>query len=111
MRDIRLTVLADADALARDAAARILARVTRSLGRSAVCPTGGATPERLYRLLATVPYRDALPWDRIHWFWGDERFVSHDDPRSNSGNGRRLLLEQVPAQRTHVHVIPTECRR
>ncbi len=108
MPDTGLTVLPNADALARDAAARILTGVTRSSDRCAVCLNGGTTPERVYRVLATAPYRDALPWDRVHWFWGDERFVPHHDRRSNSGNARRLLLDQVPAPRTHIHAIPTD---
>ena len=62
-------VVADADALERTAAERILARLRRPNGRLAVCLAGGSTPERLYELLATEPYRSALSWNHIHWFW------------------------------------------
>jgi len=91
-----LTVVADADALAETAAERIVARVTQRTGPLAMCFTGGSTPERLYALLGAESYRKAVPWDRIHWFWGDDRFVPHDDPRSNFGAARRLLLDRVP---------------
>src|SRR6266566_316590 len=66
-----LIVVADADALAKAAAERVLARVGHAGGRLAVCLTGGSTPQRLYELMATEPYRSALPWNLIHWFWGD----------------------------------------
>jgi 6-phosphogluconolactonase len=100
-------VVADADALARAAAERILARLRRSNGRLAVCLTGGSTPERLYEVLASERYRGALPWHHIHWFWGDDRFVPHNDPRSNFSLARRLLLDRVPAPSGKICPIPT----
>jgi 6-phosphogluconolactonase len=99
-------VVADADALARAAAERLLARLRRSNGRLAVCLTGGSTPARLYELLASERYRGALPWSHIHWFWGDDRFVPHNDPRSNFGMARRLLLDRVPAPAGNICPIP-----
>lgn len=103
----RLTVVADAAALAYAAAERIAARVGSASGRVAVCLTGGSTPERLYELLARDPFRSSLPWPRIHCFWGDDRFVPPDDPRSNAGAARRLLLDRVPVPKENIHAIPT----
>jgi 6-phosphogluconolactonase len=103
-----LTVVADAPALAQTAAQRMAARLTAPSGRLAVCLTGGSSPARLYQLLATEPYRGALPWDRIHWFWGDDRFVPQSDSRSNAAMARRLLLDRVPAPPGNVHAIPTD---
>jgi 6-phosphogluconolactonase len=102
-----LAVVADVDALAHAAARRMLARLAPDGDRRAVCLAGGSTPEHLYRLLTTAPYRDALPWDRVHWFWGDDRFVPPDDPRSNCGMARRLLLDLVPVPPGNIHPIPT----
>ena len=102
-----VTVVADADELAETAARRISAHVAQRRGRIAVCLTGGSTPERLYELMASEPYRDALPWERIHWFWGDERFVPQSDPRSNCGAAHRLLLDRVPVPAGGIHAIPT----
>jgi len=104
----QLTVAADADALAQAAAKRMAARLPATAGRLAVCLTGGSSPERLYRLIAHEPLRAALPWDRIHWFWGDDRFVAQSDPRSNSGAARRLFLDRVPAPPGNIHAIPTD---
>jgi len=73
----------------------------------AVCLAGGSTPARLYELMAGEHYRHAIPWHRIHWFWGDDRFVPHDDPRSNFGAARRLLLDHVPVPPGNIHAMPT----
>ena len=82
---------ADTAALAEAAAQRLINRVARD-GRSAVCLTGGSSPEGLYRLLAEEPWRGKVPWDRVHWFMGDDRFVPESDPLSNMGMARRLFL-------------------
>jgi 6-phosphogluconolactonase len=103
----KLTVLPDAAALAQEAATRLLARVTEPRERFAVVLTGGSSPEGLYRLLATEPYRNQIPWERVNWFWGDDRFVPQDDARSNAGQARRLFLDRVSAPAANVHAIPT----
>jgi 6-phosphogluconolactonase len=102
-----LTVVPDAEALARAAAERVSARLSRPAERFAVCLTGGSSPEGLYRLLASEPYRSRLPWERTHWFWGDDRFVPQSDERSNAGMVRRLLLDRVPVPPENLHPIPT----
>jgi 6-phosphogluconolactonase len=107
-RTPQIIVADDAEALARLAAERLLARVSRADGRAAVCLTGGASPEGLYRLLAREPYRGRVPWDRVHWFMGDDRFVPEHDPLSNMGMARRLFLDHVPAPAENVHPIATD---
>jgi 6-phosphogluconolactonase len=97
----------DADAMAQAAAERLIARLDANSGRAAICLTGGSSPERLYRLLATEFYRNRIPWRRVHWFIGDERFVPPDDPRNNMAMARRLFLD-VCAPPENVHPIPVQ---
>ena len=104
----KLTIVPDADVLAQEAATRLLARVSEPRERFAVALTGGSSPEGLYRLLAREPYRSRIPWERVHWFWGDDRFVPHNDARSNAGAARRLFLDHAPAPAANVHAIPTD---
>jgi 6-phosphogluconolactonase len=99
-------VAADADALAQAAAERIVALSSRP-GRIALCLSGGSTPKRLYEVLATPAFRDRMAWDRTHLFWGDERFVPPDDPRSNLAMVRAALLDHVPVPAAQVHPMPT----
>jgi 6-phosphogluconolactonase len=101
-------VVADVHALAETAAKRLVARVRAATGRAAVCLTGGSSPEGLYRLLASDPWRNEVPWDRVHWFIGDDRFVWESDPLSNMGMARRLFLDRVGAPRENIHAMATD---
>ncbi len=99
--------VSDAEALAKAAADRILARIAANRGRVAICLTGGSSPKQLYQLLATDGYRSRIPWDRVHWFIGDERFVPADDPLNNMGTARRIFLDSY-APASNIHPIPTD---
>src|SRR4249920_542328 len=92
--DRRVIVVADPAELANRAAGRVLARIAENSERVAICLAGGSSPKQLYSLLATEPYRNRIPWDRVHWFIGDERFAPANDPLNNMGMARRLLLDQ-----------------
>src|ERR1700739_1315554 len=105
--DPHIVVVADAAALAQAAARRLIDR-TRRGNRAAVCLTGGSSPLGLYRLLAEDPWRGQVPWGRVHWFMGDDRFVPESDPLSNMGMARRLFLDPVKAPRGNIHAIPTD---
>ncbi len=95
------------EALAEAASAWIVETFAARPGRIAVALSGGSTPRLLYRTLARPPFRDRMPWDRVHWFWGDERFVPPDDPRSNQAMVRDAMLAHVPAPSRNIHPIPT----
>jgi 6-phosphogluconolactonase len=105
---VMTTVLPDPEAVARAAADWLLESVRAAGDRpSAVCLAGGSTPQRLYELLPAPPYRDAFPWQRVHWFWGDERFVPPEDERSNYRMVRRALLDRAAVPAANIHPIPT----
>jgi 6-phosphogluconolactonase len=95
-------IFPDRAALGRAAADWFEAVVAENPGRIAICLTGGSTAETLYGLLASRP----LPWQRMHFFWSDERFVPLGDPRNNAAIARRLLLEKVPVPAAHIHPMP-----
>jgi 6-phosphogluconolactonase len=100
-------VAADVASLVENAARRVLAHVTAAGPRIAICLTGGSTPKPLYRRLIEEPYRSSIPWDRIHWFWGDDRLVPHNDERSNAGMARAAFLDHMPVPPANIHYIPT----
>lgn len=102
----RLIVVADAAELARTAAERLMARIAANAGRIAVCLTGGSSPAQLYQLLGSDPYRGKIPWERTHWFIGDERFVEESDPLNNMAAACAIFLDGN-APRGHIHPIPT----
>jgi 6-phosphogluconolactonase len=103
-----IIVVPDAKTIAETAAKRLISRLKSAKNRAAVCLTGGSSPEGLYRLLAEEPWRKEVPWDRVHWFMGDDRFVPETDPLSNMGMARRLFLDKTGAPRGNVHAIPAD---
>lgn len=110
-RHTGLEVLPTSDALMHAAAELWVAAAASAIGASgrfAVALSGGATPQRLYRLLATHPYASGVDWSRVHAFWGDERGVPPDDPASNYRMAHEALLAAVPIPAENVHRIRGE---
>lgn len=75
----------------------------QEVGRCTIALAGGGTPKPLYEAIATQD----LPWDKIHIFWGDERYVPSDHPDSNQGMARRAWLDKVSIPPTNIHPMPT----
>ncbi len=103
----RVVTVSDPAALAKAAAERIVARIAANSGRVAICLAGGSSPKQLYQLLSTEAYRSRIPWDRVHWFVGDERFVAAADPLSNMAMARGVFLDRC-APAANIHPIPTD---
>jgi 6-phosphogluconolactonase len=106
-----IRVLADAGATSR-AAARVVAAALREAverrGHADWATTGGSTPIGIYRALAARPLRASVPWDRVHVWWGDDRFVPRDDALSNALPLDRELLPRVPLPAANVHAMPMD---
>jgi 6-phosphogluconolactonase len=103
----RIDVSADFESLAHRVAQWLTDLACATPGRFAVALSGGSTPKRLYQLLAAAPLREAMPWERVHLFFGDDRFVPADDPNSNFGMAREAMIAHVPVPPDNVHGIPT----
>jgi 6-phosphogluconolactonase len=99
--------VSDPAALAKAAAGRVLARIAANRDRVAIGLTGGSSPKQLYQLLGTDPYRSRIPWQRVHWFIGDERFVGANDPLNNMSMARHIFLDAC-APASNIHPIPTD---
>ncbi len=104
-------VLPDIDALSRAALEELLSDLQAAIkqrGRGAIALSGGHTPEKMYTLwAANEKYRGETDWNRVHFFWGDERYVPHDDPLSNYRMTRETLLAHVPIPAANIHAVPT----
>jgi 6-phosphogluconolactonase len=101
----------DIEALSHAALDEILVNLRDAInlrGRFAIALSGGHTPETMYAMWAQdQKYRRETPWDRVHIFWGDERFVDPNDPLSNYRMTREALLSHVPIPAANVHPAPT----
>lgn len=103
----QIIAVADAVALARNAAERLIARIAANSERIAICLTGGSSPKQLYELLGNEPYRGQIPWQRVHWFIGDERFVPANDPLNNMRMARQCFLNRC-APLVNIHPVATD---
>src|SRR6476661_1177815 len=106
-----LKVFDDVSALMRAAAEEIASLAGQAVaerGRFAWALSGGSTPRDLFRLLASGEYRDRMPWNAIHFFWGDERHVPPDHPDSNFRMAREAMLDAVPVPPENIHRVTAE---
>jgi 6-phosphogluconolactonase len=110
-QEAEIVVLADAGALALEAAerfTRLAQGAAASRGRFSVALSGGSTPGELYSILAKPPFRARVPWQQVHLFWGDERCVPPDEPGSNYRLAEERLISQVPIPPDNVHRVRGE---
>lgn len=102
----RIEVLDTAEALATTVAGallRTLAEVQAAGREPQVVLTGGTIAEAVHREVARLSPGSGVDWDRVHLWWGDERFVPHDSPDRNAGQVRAAFIDAlgVPAERVH----------
>ena len=76
-------------------------------GRFTIALSGGSTPKSLFNLLATNA-RTTLPWDKMFFFWGDERHVPPTDPDSNYRMADEAMLSKIPVKPENIFRIPAE---
>ena len=99
----QLWVEAAVDLFIQEAAACIADR-----GWFSVALSGGSTPKAVYAALGAPEKRGEVCWEKVHLFWGDERHVPPDDPKSNFRMVREALLDHVPIPDGNVHRVSAE---
>jgi len=104
----RIETLADPAALARHVAEWMTAAALAGSGPFRVSLSGGSTPKALYALLASDAFRGRFPWQRVAWYWGDERFVPWDHPESNYRMTREAMLAKAPVPSENIHPVPAD---
>lgn len=96
-------IFADNPAVANAYAAALAEWIeSQSQPKVTVSLSGGSTPTLLFEILAGQ-FADKVDWSRIHLFWGDERCVAPDDPQSNYGVCKSLLLDHVSIPEANIH--------
>ena len=112
---VRATPVEAAQLAAERLVTAIAAGVARR-GRADIATTGGSTSPALYRALLARPVRDRIAWDRLHVWFGDDRFVQRDDPESNVVAVDSILLagdaaaglEPAPLPPGNLHPVPVD---
>lgn len=100
-----IQTFADLDELSSAAADRFCELAEAKIKKQGifrVTLSGGSTPKRLYQMLA----ERTLPWDKVEFYWGDERNVATDDDQSNYRMVREALLDRLPSEQVHAFPVP-----
>ncbi|MDJ0704222.1 MAG: 6-phosphogluconolactonase [Leptolyngbyaceae cyanobacterium MO_188.B28] len=99
-------ILPDKPGLIDRALEVVVAQIKAAIADRGFCTialAGGSTPKPLYAALS----QQVLPWDKIHVFWGDERYVPSDHPDSNEGMAKAAWLSHVSIPAENIYPIPT----
>jgi 6-phosphogluconolactonase len=95
----------------QNAAAWIAGQITAAVEERGLCYialSGGKTPEAVYQILAAAPFKDSVPWQQVHFFWGDERMVPYNDEQNNAGMAYENLLNHIDVNPGSIHRMPSE---
>jgi 6-phosphogluconolactonase len=105
-----LQILPDKSSLCHAAAENFIATAKQAIherGVFSAALSGGHTPKELYELIAR-DYQNSLDWEKVHFFWGDERNVSPTAPESNYGLAWDSMLASLPIPSANIHPVPTQ---
>ena len=107
----QIETLPDPSHLAEAAArqfARAATRAVRNWGEFTVAMPGGTTPRAAFERIAGLTTAEGLEWEKVHFFWGDERCVPPEHPQSNFRLARESLLDRLEIPAQNIHRMPGE---
>jgi 6-phosphogluconolactonase len=107
-----IIVLEDAAALSHKAAEILVRRITAVLAQRpyfSIALSGGSTPKALFSLLVEdESFNAKISWDKIHFFWGDERHVPPQDDKSNYRMAFEMMLARAHVRTENIHRMQAE---
>ena len=103
-----IEIFSDPAELARHVAEWITSAAIAAKETFRVSLSGGSTPKTLYQLLASDEFRNRFPWQRVSWYFGDERFVPYDNPESNYRMVREAMFAKAPVPPENIHPVPVD---
>ncbi|MDR6372086.1 6-phosphogluconolactonase [Chryseobacterium bernardetii] len=102
---MNITVFDDLEKLYKKAADVFVDLSKKSIqknDRFVVALSGGSSPKAIFKLLATPEYKEQIEWNKVYFFWVDERWVPLNDDKSNFRMTDEALLHQVPVDQNHI---------
>ena len=69
--------------------------------------SGGNSPKKLYELLASMDHGNQIDWDKVYFFFGDERYVPFNDPGNNGNMVKKALFEPLMIPDANIFYINT----
>ena len=100
-----VNIFPDVNSVIEGAAKLVVARSQESIqqsGRFSLVLSGGSSPKKLHELLTTPAYRNQVQWDKVFFFFGDERYVPADHPDSNYLMAKKTLFEPLNINESQV---------
>ncbi len=76
-------------------------------GKFTVSLSGGSSPKKLYQLLASPAFKDQVNWEKVYFFFGDERYVPHTDPESNYLMAQKAMFDDLEIDRLNIFPVDT----
>ncbi|MFG1908489.1 6-phosphogluconolactonase [Kribbella sp. NPDC048928] len=104
--DPELLIHSDASDLAFSAASRLITAIADAQstgGIAQVVLTGGRVASAVYGAVAESPARVEVDWQRVEFWWGDERFLPSGDPERNETQARDAMLSALDVDPARVH--------
>ena len=101
----RLSTPQDLFQAAAEEVIRVATGAIAQRGRFTIALSGGSTPRNMFTLIAANASA-SLPWEKVFFFWGDERHVPLDDPDSNFRMAKESLLSKIPVPPANVFPVP-----
>lgn len=108
---MNLIIKKNSDKLSIDFAVWIADYIEKKLQqqpRFTIVLAGGNTPKKLYQLLAAEEFKNKIDWSKLHFFWGDERYVPLTDEKNNAKMVFDNLLNHVAVAKENIHIIRTD---
>ncbi len=108
-----LIIKKDSTALSNDFAvwlADYIGKIVAHQDFFTLCLSGGSTPKKVYKLLAADKLKNKIDWSKIHFFWGDERYVPFTDEKNNAKMAFDSLLDHVPVVKENIHIMRTDIK-
>lgn len=107
---MKVNVFKNEDEVLRGLANYVVETASASIstnGQFSIALSGGNSPKKLYELLASPSYRDKIDWSKVHFFFGDERYVPHTDSQSNYLMAKKAILEPLDLSFKQIFPIDT----
>lgn len=102
-----IKIYKDAQELAESFAFELFQMTQSNRQRFDIALSGGSTPKLLFDVLASE-YAEKFPWERIHFWWGDERCVPPTDADSNYGMTKQHLFSKITIAENQIHRVKGE---
>jgi 6-phosphogluconolactonase len=105
--NIKIQIISDPDQLSSYIAS-CFKEISYSKEKCCIALSGGETPRHIFNFISNSEYKKNIKWNKIHFFWCDERCVPPEHPESNFGMTSNLLFKNISISKKNIHRIQGE---